>query len=196
MDLSLSHLFSMARFTVQKPREGARMVMQADVPTGARWVALALTAVLSALLAHISFSLLPADELATVPESALSPIVTAVIQAVIMVLSVVLIHWVGKLFKGTGSFDDGLILLVWLQFIVLFLQVLQILVQIAFPSVFSNVIGILSLVLFLWLLINFIAELHGFRSVLLTAVGFMGALFIFAFILALLVFPMLGVQVQ
>ena len=61
MDLSLSTLLSLARFTVQNPREGARMVMRANLPMTARWVALALMAVASAILAHLAFALMPVE---------------------------------------------------------------------------------------------------------------------------------------
>ena len=49
MDLSLQSLIALARYTVQNPREGARMVMQANVPVPARWMAFAVMAILSAV---------------------------------------------------------------------------------------------------------------------------------------------------
>lgn len=191
MDLSLANLLSLARFTVQNPREGARMVMRANLPIGARWVALALMAVASAMLAHLSFALTPPEVRAMMEGAMFSPLWSAAVQAAAMVFAVYSIHWVGRWRGGTGAFEDALILTVWLNFIMLILQVLQIATQVLLPPV-SVIVGYLSVGVFLWLLSNFVAELHGFRSVLMTLFGILLTLMLFGFLLALLLMPMMA----
>jgi hypothetical protein len=191
MDLSLSALLQLARFTVQSPREGARMVMQADLPMPARWVALALMAVVSSLMAHLSMRLMPMDAQAQMGGMMASPIQTALLQAALMLVSVHAVYHIGRWRGGRGSFADALILMGWLQFLLLILQVLQIVTQIILPPL-SNLIGYVSIGIFLWLISNFIAELHGFPSVFKTMLGVIGTLFAAGFILSLLLLAFIG----
>lgn len=191
MDISLSHLLSLARFTLQSPREGARMVMSANVPTSARWAALALMAIGSAVLAHLSFGLMPAEMRDQMGAAMRNPFGTAIFQAFLMVASVFVAHWVGQRFGGKGSFDDALILMVWLQFILLILQALQIVVQIAIPPL-ADLVGIASIAIFMWLISNFVAELHGFQSVGRTFLGVILTLFAISLLLAFLLLPMVN----
>jgi hypothetical protein len=191
MDLTLSTLLQMARFTVQSPREGARMVMKANLPMAARWSALALMAVVSSVLAHLSIRLMPAASQIEMGSVMSSPISTAILQGGLMLASVYAIFWVGRWRGGTGSFADALILMVWLQFILLILQVIQIAVQIILPPL-TDLIGFVSIGLFLWLISNFIAELHGFRSVLMTFLGVLATLFVAGFVLSFALLALIG----
>lgn len=194
MDLTLASLLQLARFTVQSPREGARMVMQANLPMPARWVALALMAVVSSVVAHLSMGLMPAEAQAQMGGMMASPISTAILQAGLMVVSVHAVFWIGRWRGGKGSFADALILVGWLQFILLILQVVQIAAQVILPPV-SNLIGFASIGIFLWLLSNFIAELHGFRSVFMTMLGVLATLFAAGFVLSFVLLAAIGGRV-
>ncbi|WP_103333478.1 Yip1 family protein [Pseudotabrizicola formosa] len=191
MDLSLSSLLSLARFTVQNPREGARMVMGANLPIAARWVALALMAVISAILAHLAFALMPAEVRSAMDGAMSSPLTSAIMQGALMLTAVFVMHAVGRWRGGKGRFEDALILMIWLQFILLILQVVQIVIQVILPPA-SVLVGYVSIGIFLWLLSNFVAELHGFSSVLMTFLGVVVTLFAIGFVLALLLIPFVG----
>ena len=191
MDLSLQTLLSLARFTVQNPREGARMVMAADLPMPARWVALALMAVVSAILAHLAFALMPMEAREAMTGAMSSPVTSALMQGALMLAAVFVIHWVGRWRGGTGRFEDALILMIWLQFILLILQVVQIVTQVLIPPA-SVLVGYASVGIFMWLISNFVAELHGFSSVLMTFWGVLLTLLAVGFFLALLLMPFLG----
>ncbi|MFN7223566.1 MAG: YIP1 family protein [Paracoccaceae bacterium] len=191
MDLSLATLLSLARFTVQNPRQGARMVMQANLPVVARWVALALMAIVSALLAHLAFALMPAQVQLAMEGAMSSPFTSTLMQGVLMLVSVFAIHYIGRWRGGSGRFEDALILMVWLQFILLILQVVQIVVQVLIPPA-AILVGYASVGVFLWLLSNFVAELHGFSSVLKTFFGVVLALIATGFLLAILLLPFIS----
>lgn len=191
MDLSLSNLLSLARFTVQSPREGAQMVMRANLPMSARWAALALMAIVSAILAHLAFALMPAEVQQAMDGAMNSPVTSAIMQGVLMLGAVFVIHYVGRWREGTGQFEDALILMVWLQFILLILQVVQIVVQVILPTA-SALVGYASVAIFLWLLSNFVAELHGFKSVGMTFLGILVTLLAIGFVLALFLMPFMG----
>ncbi len=194
MELSLRNLLMMARFTVQRPRDGARMVMASGIPMPARWLALVLMAVVSSVLAHLAFGLMPAETRASMEEAMSSPIGTALLQFVLMVISVQAVFWVGRWRGGKGTFADAMLLMVWLQFILVVLQVIQIVVQVLLPPV-ADVIGLASVGLFMWLISNFVAELHGFASVGKTFLGVLATLLVAGFALAVLMLSVYGAGV-
>ena len=191
MELSLSYLLAMTRETLRNPRGGARAIMALDLPRGARWVAFFLMVVISALLTHASFALLPAETQAMMGEVMARPIRTAQLQAGILLFTVIGVHRIGRLFGGHGRFEDALIVMVWLQFVMLCLQVVQLAVQILMPP-FADLVGLMGLALFMWLLVNFVAELHGFKSLIRVFLGTVVAICVFGFSAALLLIILVG----
>jgi hypothetical protein len=188
MDLSLPFLWRLARYTAQQPRQGARLVLDADLPVQARWLAVALTAIVSAVLVHISFLLLPSATQAQYANAMSSPLETALIQGVMMVMTALIATWIGRWSGGKGRFAEALVLMAWLQCFLLSLQAIQILFELVLPPV-TDLIGIASIAIFLWLLSNFIAELHGFKSVLKVFGAVLGVMMGFAVILVIVLMP-------
>ena len=160
MTLTLNGLVAMAWRTVKNPREGATEVLSLGVPREALWTALALVVTLSILLAQATSLLVTGQAGAGMP---VGPLAMGFVQLLLLVLMVFAIFWIGRSFGGSGSFEETILLVVWLQFIMVCLQVLQTAVLLVLP-VFAGLVGIASLVLFLWLLTNFVAVLHGFAS--------------------------------
>lgn len=196
MDVTLPGLMRMARETLQDPRVGARRIMAIDAPMGARWSALALMAVASALLTHVSFALSPAATREALAAAMASPLRTAILQGAAMLIGVVAIHRIGAARGGTGGLPEAVSLMVWLQFILLVLQAAQVVAQVILPPL-SGIIAFFGVGLFFYLLTYFVAELHGFRSLGLTLLGILGTMLLIAFVLALLlgaaIGPMVGV---
>ena len=189
--ISLGPLLRMARDTVANPREGAETVLALGLPHRALWLSFALVIVLSMLLGDILYLVadIPQGGPLTGPMGA-SPLVMGALQAGFLYLMAHAITMIGRMFGGTGRFEEALTLIVWLQFIFLCVQVVQLIALIALPPV-AGLITILALGLFLWLLVNFIAALHGFTSLGLVFV--MTILSAFALLFGLsLVMTMLG----
>lgn len=159
----LDQIVSLGRLSVQDPRAGARRLLSLDVPLPARTAGLLLMAVASAVLMHLGFLLLPATDDPMTQFVAASPIRSAVIQWLILVVSVLLIFQVGRSWGGQGNLPDTLLIVVWLQVIMLGVQVVQLLALILVPPL-AGIVNIGGLILFFWLLSSFIAELHGFAS--------------------------------
>lgn len=158
-----SRLQSLAQLTLRDPRQAARVLLAEEVPLRARTAGLILVAVVAAVLVSLQVAANPQP---LDPISALmlaSPFRAAAMQWLFLALSVVLIDRVGRAFGGQGSFADALLIVVWLQLLTLVLQVLQLVATFVAPPL-AGVIGLGGLVLFLWLMTSFIAELHGFRS--------------------------------
>jgi hypothetical protein len=190
--ISLGPLLRMARDTVANPREGAETVLALGLPRQALWLAFALVIVLSMLMGDILYLLagLPQGGPLTGPMGA-SPLVLGGLQAAFLYLMAHAITAFGRMFGGNGRFPEALTLIVWLQFIFLCVQVVQLVALLAVPPL-AGLITILALGLFLWLLVNFIAALHGFTS--LGMVFVMTILSAFALLFCLsLVLTLLGV---
>lgn len=171
MSISLATIAELAWFTVLNPRAAARRLINMQLPDSAGWLLLALVATASALLTLINFSLIPVDQLRkmspetvfAIREALQNPIMTAVFQAIFLLLVVVCVHRLGRWQGGKGTFADALLLTGWLQFVLVGLQIAQIVALLILPP-FAEVLGLAGLVLSFWLLSHFVAELHGFKS--------------------------------
>lgn len=162
--MTLSHrIGALAQLTLQEPRQAARALLAEGVPMPARTVGLLLVAVLSSLLASLQVGS-DLSELDPISQFMLaSPFRAAVFQWLFLVLTVILIHRVGRAFGGHGSFPDALLVVVWLQLPLLALQVVQLAATLFVPPL-AGIIGLGGFALFLWLMTVFVAELHGFRA--------------------------------
>ena len=184
-------LLRMARHTVSNPRDGAAVILKLHLPMRALWLAFGLVIVLSMFLGEaVALLMGPPDQAAMPPEMMVSPITMGVIQAAFLFLVAHGMARIGHLFGGSGDFQGALALIVWLQFIFLVVQVIQLAAMLVVPPV-AGLITILAMGLFFWLLVNFIATLHGFSSLGLIFVMTILTAFGFVFVLSL-VLTMLG----
>ncbi|WP_444666319.1 Yip1 family protein [Cereibacter changlensis] len=193
MELTFGSILQLARFTVQKPREGARAVLSLNLPNDARWSLLLLVAIGAALLTSVSIALLPAEMREMLGGGAQSPLVSAGLQSAALLLLVGVMTQIGRWRGGKGSFADALLLVGWLQFILLLVQAVQLASQLVAPFI-SEIIGIAGIALFFWLLTNFVAELHGFRSLGKVFAGILLTMFALSFVLALFLMPLMAAQ--
>lgn len=161
MTLSFAALLELARETVVKPQDSARRLMALNLPMAACWRIMALVVVLSVITSQLFFFLLAPGEVMLGVFS--SPFLTTLVQGGVLVLTAMAVQGIGRLMGGTGQFADVVLLLSWLQFIMVLLQVVQLAVMLILPPV-ASLLGLLAAGLFFWLLTNFIAVVHGFRS--------------------------------
>ncbi|MGO4908718.1 Yip1 family protein [Pseudorhodobacter sp. W20_MBD10_FR17] len=194
MELTPSFLLRMVRETIAAPRAGAAAVLNMGFAASVGWLALMLMAIGSTLLTHISFAMMPQEAQDFWGAAMGSPMRTAMLQWVILLISVHAIHKLGRLRGGTGSLQGAVVLVAWLQFILLCVQVLQLVVEALVPAA-AAMLGVFGLVLFLWLLTNFIAELHGFRSLGLVFFGIVLTLIVLSFVLAFVFALLVGAPV-
>ncbi|QYK40379.1 MAG: YIP1 family protein [Paracoccaceae bacterium] len=195
MDVTLSSLLTMARDSVSDPRGGARRVMAVGLPLRDAWSALMLMAVASAVLTHLGYLASPPMAQDFLAEAMSSPIRTAILQWVVMGVGAWAMYWFGAARGGHGTLPQAVSLAAWLQFILLVLQVVQLVAQVILPPL-AGIIGIAGVVLFFWLLTNFVAEMHGFRSLPLTFLGVLAAMVVLVMIMAIAFGLLFGVPGQ
>jgi hypothetical protein len=184
MILSLQTLLPMVWRTITNPREGAEEVLALGVPRQALWTILLLVLVLSIILGQITTLLVAAATGTEGTGPLANPIVTGVLQLALLLVAIFAIHRIGRAFGGTGSLDEAILLIAWLQFVMVCIQVVQTGLMLVLPPL-ASIVGILGLVLFMWLLTNFVAVIHGFRSLGQVFVMILVSMFVMAFILSI-----------
>jgi hypothetical protein len=161
--MRLPDLFPLARDTVSDPRDGYRRVRALGLRRGDLWQALAAVTALSVILAEVSLRVVAGQGAEPAFAILADPLTTALIQFALLATMAYAIFWGGRMLGGVGSFPDALLAIVWLQFILACLQILQAVTLLVAPFI-AGLIGVAGLVLFFWLLSGFVAQLHGFYS--------------------------------
>ena len=191
MDLSLPALLSLVRDTIANPRAAARAIIDLRLPAQVGWTALALMAVAATLASYVSLKLSPPEAQAMFGKAMESPLRTAFLQLFVLVAGCFALWRIGRARGGQGSLEDSVALIAWLQFVLLVLQAVMMAVQLLVPPL-GGLIGLGELVLFFWLLVNFVAELHGFRSLAATFAGVLLTLLVLVFMISLILIAVIG----
>lgn len=172
--------FALLVTTLHDPRRVARWLISLNVGLAHAVMALVLTVVLTASLSHISFQIFPAE----LPVEWLSlmqnPAELALFQGLFLLVIAMLATGIGRKFQGQGRIEDAVILLAWAQAVLLALQVVQMFFLLIFPP-FAQVLGVFGVVLVLWMISNFVAEMHGFESALFVFGGMLITLLVLSF---------------
>jgi hypothetical protein len=195
MTFSINTLLSLVVQTVKSPQEGASTILSFGLPREVLVQLLTLVVVLSVLMGQLGVVAMGGgmqDGAMTGP-FVMSPVMATFIQFALLVVLVGAVHVIGRALGGRGSFEEALALVTWLQFILLSLQVVQIVALVVFPML-GAVIGLASVALFLWLLVNFVAVIHGFSSLGLVFAGVLISAFGILFAMSLLL-AMLGLSI-
>lgn len=178
MELNAATVTALVRETLTRPREAAQRLLSMDVPDDARWLGFVIVIVLSVLVGQLSLLLMGEGFQGGM-------LFMAMFQSSILLGMVVAVQGIGRALGGTGSFPDTLLLIAWLQFVMIVFQLVQLVSLLVIPPLFS-LITVLALVVFLYLLTNFIVALHGFASALKVLIGIIFSFFGVAMALAIL----------
>ncbi len=175
------------------PRAAARRVLGLDVDfRTALMVAVAAICGKSILGALVQVMLpLPAD--APMAFLAFQPLTVAMFEIAIVMVIVWLAVIVGGWFGGSGTLTGSMKLMAWLQVALLGLQIAQLVLLLISPLL-SALANLFVLGWFFWALSAFVAELHGFSSVLKVMGGIIVSFFVILFV-AGIVLSMAGVSV-
>ncbi len=171
--------------TITNPRDVARHLIAINPPIAVRWQAFVLLTILATVLPMTAFWIGGGEARAEVINS--NPLMLTAVQFGFNIVTVLLMQGVGQWAGGKGAFADALLVMVWLQTMLLVLQLAQCVAIIALPFLLLPIMAV-SIVLLFWLLSNFTAELHGFKS----AWRVFGVILGLMFLVGLAVTPFLG----
>lgn len=160
--------------SVRDPAAAAREIIAFDLPRDVLWTALALMAVLNTLLYSVTTSLVPGPS--PMPAIFQTPFAYLVFMGGGLVLVTVALYWTGRSFGGTGSMDDILSVIIWLQFLRVVVQVISIVLLLTLPLL-AALVTLAAAILGLWIFVHFVDQAHRFGSPL-KAVGVIVASFI------------------
>jgi len=195
VNFDLKGLVSAMVDTVRDPREGARRAMAVQLPRRSRWEAVLLVVVLSVLLSELTLLLSGIPGGMMMGGSLLhNPLAMGVLQLAVLMVLIWGMYVIGRLAGGTGSLDDAIVLVVWLQIIMLGLQVVQLAAMLLLPPL-ASLIGLGGILLFFYLLTMFTTELHGFSSPGAVFIAILGAMVGFIMVLSFIL-AMFGVQIS
>lgn len=165
----LDRVFQMIRQTVTDPKEGAETVLALGLPRGTLWLGMGLVVVLTVIMYRAGLMIAPRTPGVT-PQLPDSPFMLAIMIWGLLALSAYCLYFIGRAFGGTGKFEEALSLVIWLQVVLLAFQVIQLLLMTVSP-VLAVFLGAAVFLLSIWIFVNFISVLHGFRSLAMVFVG-------------------------
>lgn len=169
-------ILSLLDLTIRDPKAAAEQVLSLDLSREFLWSALVLVTVVSVLLVKLMQAVLPQSEGALVLPFQNSPLLFALVMWGSLVLLVFSVHYIGQMFGGSGRFNQSILVVAWLQFLLLAWQVLQFFV--GFVSiVVSALLGLAFMIYWIWIMASFVAVLHRFQNRVLVLVGMVVSLF-------------------
>ncbi len=192
--MTLPNLGSLALLTIKQPAQAAKVILALNVGRDVLWIALALAVVLNTLIFSLSNIVLPTGP-SPIPGLLDNPVFYGGFVGGGLVLTIFSLHRVGRMLGGTGSFDDVMILMVWMQFLRVTVQALALLLVLTIPilSVFL-IFGATIVGLFIFL--HFIDQAHRLGSMMRAGGVLLASLFAIAatffILLSLIGGPIMG----
>ncbi len=150
----------------------------------------ALIVVLSVLVLITGLYLAAADEAMIVA----TPFALCLVLGASLIMLMLAIQVTGRMFGGTGTLDQAVLLVVWWQAMALVVQVAQTVIMLIVPPV-AGLIAIAGLVWLVFALLHFVNVLHGFNSLLKALATVVIGMVAISFGLAL-VLTLVGVTLQ
>lgn len=187
--MTIETLVNTARLSLRHPRDGLRVVLGWQLSLRDSALALTLMAVLSAVLISLIIGPMP-PELDPVSVAMLTnPVYLAAVQLLGLGMISLCLHLLGRMTKGGGTFPEAVAMMAWLEALMIAISAVQSIALLLVPP-----LGLLlvpaGMVFSLWLMTSFVAELHGYTSMLMTLLGvaasFVAAVFAMIFVLFLL----------
>jgi hypothetical protein len=182
MDNTFASLLSLMRLTLVNPMEGSRRVLGLVLPREALWQSFVVVVALSVLLGEA------AGRLAGVSEGMMgtigaSPFAAAGMQGAFLFIMVHAVHRIGGAFGGLGRFEDSLKLVIWLQLMLIGIQLVQLVFLLLLPPLVPLVF-LASVVWFFWMLSSLVMVVHGFENRVKTLLGIVLSFAVIAFVLS------------
>ena len=178
--------------TLQNPAAVAQYLMRLGYPRPILWLLVVLVSVLSVLMLAAFQVVVPVSSSAE--SLVITPLAYAAIIGASLIVLVFALNFVGQMLGGNGTFENALILMIWMQFMAIPIQMAQAIVLLILPAM----VGFVTLggfVFLIYCMVHFATQLHGFdslaRGFATLALSLVGMVFGLAIILTLI-----GVTVQ
>jgi len=158
-----SFLVQLVGQTLRRPKHAAETVLGFNLDRGSLWSALGLVSVVSVLFTEFTMLFVPTEMVADQGPFPSSPLLLGLVIWGLLVLSVFITHYVGRAFDGQGQLDQSLKTVIWMQIVLLGLQVVQIGLFVISP-VIAILFGWIGALYVFYVFLEFVRILHGFQS--------------------------------
>lgn len=182
---TINGLLKLALATPKEPKQSLRTLINQNLSLSETVQAAIFITVVGMFLPMVSNLIDPIETQSPFGPMLSHPLQMFAMQLFITFAAAALVMGLGRLNRGYGDFKDALTAVVWLQFILLGIQILQFLLAFMFPTL-SILVFMASLLLMLYLSVHFIMEIHGFTNPIAVTFGVMAAFFGLAFILSII----------
>lgn len=172
----LGYLIQLTTETLRRPTDAANTVLGINLDRKVLWMALALVSVVSVLFTELTMLFVPSEMVTGQGPMPSSPLLLGLVIWGLLVVSVFFTHYVGRVFDGQGDLDGSLKTIIWMQMVLLVLQVGQIALFLISP-VLAILFGWLAALYVFYVFLQFVRVLHGFNSLGLVFAGAMISLF-------------------
>jgi hypothetical protein len=177
-----------------RPRLAARAVIGLGLGPDLLVQAAAAITALGVVFGYLAVAF-SADPVDAVSAALLSrPLVGAALQFAVILLAAFLTFRIGRAFGGTGDLAGALAVVVWLNAVMLLIQLVQLFVLLVLPPV-AALIAVATIIWALWAFANFVTELHGFENPFFVLGGVILSMIVLFFGVAMLL-AMLGITPQ
>ena len=203
MIFSTQSIGTLTILSLQNPALAARFVLASGLRRDILWSLLLLVSIANATLVWVSNALTgpTPEQLAQmpiqIPAIIFSPLFAFVFLAFALVITVHVLHWLGAAIGGTGSLENMLAVLVWLQGLRVMAQVVLLVLMLAVPSL-AGLFGLAVAILSLWILVHFVNEAAGLDSIFKTVgvllSAMVGVIFGLSFILTITGLATMGID--
>ena len=96
-----------------------------------------------------------------------NPFIFVILQCAILLMISLIITFGGQFFSGEGTFNNALAGVLWINFILVGVNIFQILLIVSIP-ILADFVALLASLWSIWALVVFSKELHGFNSLVVT----------------------------
>lgn len=172
----LGVLLQLTGETLRRPQVAARMMMGYKVERHILWMALGLVAVLTTLFVKATMFAMPTELAAGNSALPKDPFVLTLVLAGLLVASAFFTHFAGRAFGGKGVLDDSIKTTIWMQAVLLVLQVVQIVLFMVSP-ILALFFGWIGMIYVAYIFLKFVQLLHGFKSMPMVFLGAVAAFF-------------------
>lgn len=151
----------MILLSVRDPAEAARRLIAMQLPREVLWTGVALAAVINTLLFSLSGLLMPGP--AMVMPLFQSPFIYLGMVAAGLVLMVAMLYWAGRILGGRGTLGDVLVVVLWLQVLRILVQVATLVLSLTIPML-AMLLVLAATVLGIYILLHFVDQAHRLNS--------------------------------
>ena len=179
----LSTIIQHAWISVKEPKIGAQLILRLSPSRRTLLEMAALVVVLNVFLTQAFALIAPTPSGASFLTALEAPLPSLALHTLLLFMIVIMTFGVGRLMGGCGSLDATILIVIWLQYLMLVANFLQIVLAL-FWSPLGLAIAMLSSVLFIWLFVNFVMVLHGFKSIMKVLIASIASFFVTIFLIA------------